>query len=144
MKNKIIIFTSIYFLFSCSLQNANIVDYDNSLSHVLFDTSTGIDLIFNLIGGFIGGMVYIIMKYTNQNYKTNLKFKESLGYLFISTVGGLFIFLLTESKGVFGIEDNVLQLAIVILFGATSSEGWIVVKDKFLKKIQNTDEGNKK
>lgn len=144
MKNKIIIFTSIYFLFSCSLQNANIVDYDNSLSHVLFDTSTGIDLIFNLIGGLIGGMVYIIMKYTNQTSKTRLRFKESLGYLFISTVGGLFIFLLTESKGVFGIEDNVLQLAIVILFGATSSEGWMVVRDKFLKKIQNIDEGNKK
>ena len=144
MKNKIIIFISTYFLFSCSLQNTNIVDYDNSLSHILFETSTGIDLIFNLIGGLIGGMVYIIMKYTNQSSTTSLKFKESLGYLFISTVGGLFIFLLTESKGVFRIEDNVLQLAIVILFGATSSEGWMIVRDKFLKKIQNIDEGNKK
>ena len=76
--------------------------------------------------------------------KFKLKFKESLGYLFISTVGGLFVFLLTESKGVFEIEDNVLQLAIVILFGATSSEGWMVVRDKFLKKIQNIDEENKK
>ena len=144
MKNKIIIFTSIYFLFSCSLATANVVDYDNSLSHILFYTSTGVDLIFNLIGGLIGGIVYIIMKYTDQTSKFKLKFKESLGYLFISTVGGLFVFLLTESKGVFRIEDNVLQLAIVILFGATSSEGWMVVRDKFLKKIQNIDEENKK
>ena len=143
MKNKIIIFTSIYFLFSCSLTTANTVD-DNSLSHVLFYTSTGVDLIFNLIGGLIGGIVYIIMRYTDQTSKFKLKFKESLGYLFISTVGGLFVFLLTESKGVFEIEDNVLQLAIVILFGATSSEGWMVVRDKFLKKIQNIDEENKK
>lgn len=143
MKNKIIIFTSIYFLFSCSLTTANTVD-DNSLSHILFYTSTGVDLIFNLIGGLIGGIVYIIMKYTDQTSKFKLKFKESLGYLFISTVGGLFVFLLTESKGVFEIEDNVLQLAIVILFGATSSEGWMVVRDKFLKKIQNIDEENKK
>ena len=144
MKNKIIIFTSIYFLFSCSLTTANVVDYDNSLSHILFYTSTGVDLIFNLIGGLIGGIVYIIMRYTDQTSKFKLKFKESLGYLFISTVGGLFVFLLTESKGVFEIEDNVLQLAIVILFGATSSEGWMVVRDKFLKKIQNVDEENKK
>ena len=144
MKNKIIIFTSIYFLFSCSLATANVVDYDNSLSHILFYTSTGVDLIFNLIGGLIGGIVYIIMKYTDQTSKFKLKFKESLGYLFISTVGGLFVFLLTESKGVFRIEDNVLQLAIVILFGATSSEGWMVVRDKFLKKIQNINEENKK
>lgn len=143
MKNKIIIFTSIYFLFSCSLTTANTVD-DNSLSHILFYTSTGVDLIFNLIGGLIGGIVYIIMKYTDQTSKFKLKFKESLGYLFISTVGGLFVFLLTESKGVFRIEDNVLQLAIVILFGATSSEGWMVVRDKFLKKIQNINEENKK
>ncbi len=143
MKNKIIIFTSIYFLFSCSLTTANTVD-DNSLSHILFYTSTGVDLIFNLIGGLIGGIVYIIMRYTDQTSKFKLKFKESLGYLFISTVGGLFVFLLTESKGVFEIEDNVLQLAIVILFGATSSEGWMVVRDKFLKKIQNIDEENKK
>lgn len=143
MKNKIIIFTSIYFLFSCSLTTANTVD-DNSLSHILFYTSTGVDLIFNLIGGLIGGIVYIIMRYTDQTSKFKLKFKESLGYLFISTVGGLFVFLLTESKGVFRIEDNVLQLAIVILFGATSSEGWMVVRDKFLKKIQNIDEENKK
>ena len=84
------------------------------------------------------------MRYTDQTSKFKLKFKESLGYLFISTVGGLFVFLLTESKGVFGIEDNVLQLAIVILFGATSSEGWMVVRDKFLKKIQNINEENKK
>ena len=139
MKNKIIIFTSIYFLFSCSLTTANTVD-DNSLSHILFYTSTGVDLIFNLIGG----IVYIIMRYTDQTSKFKLKFKESLGYLFISTVGGLFVFLLTESKGVFRIEDNVLQLAIVILFGATSSEGWMVVRDKFLKKIQNINEENKK
>ena len=144
MKNKIIIFTSIYFLFSCSLTTANVVDYDNSLSHILFYTSTGVDLIFNLIGGLIGGIVYIIMRYTDQTSKFKLKFRESLGYLFISTVGGLFVFLLTESKGVFEIEDNVLQLAIVILFGATSSEGWMVVRDKFLKKIQNVDEENKK
>ena len=144
MKNKIIIFTSIYFLFSCSSTTTNVVDYDNSLSHILFYTSTGVDLIFNLIGGLIGGIVYIIMKYTDQTSKFKLKFKESLGYLFISTVGGLFVFLLTESKGVFRIEDNVLQLAIVILFGATSSEGWMVVRDKFLKKIQNIDEENKK
>lgn len=144
MKNKIIIFTSIYFLFSCSLTTANVVDYDNSLSHILFYTSTGVDLIFNLIGGLIGGIVYIIMRYTDQTSKFKLKFRESLGYLFISTVGGLFVFLLTESKGVFEIEDNVLQLAIVILFGATSSEGWMVVRDKFLKKIQNIDEENKK
>ncbi len=144
MKNKIIIFTSIYFLFSCSLATANVVDYDNSLSHILFNTSTGVDLIFNLIGGLIGGIVYIIMRYTDQTSKFKLKFKESLGYLFISTVGGLFVFLLTESKGVFEIEDNVLQLAIVILFGATSSEGWMVVRDKFLKKIQNINEENKK
>ena len=144
MKNKIIIFTSTYFLFSCSLATANVVDYDNSLSHILFYTSTGVDLIFNLIGGLIGGIVYIIMKYTDQTSKFKLKFKESLGYLFISTVGGLFVFLLTESKGVFRIEDNVLQLAIVILFGATSSEGWMVVRDKFLKKIQNINEENKK
>ena len=143
MKNKIIIFTGIYFLFSCSLTTANTVD-DNSLSHILFYTSTGVDLIFNLIGGLIGGIVYIIMKYTDQTSKFKLKFKESLGYLFISTVGGLFVFLLTESKGVFRIEDNVLQLAIVILFGATSSEGWMVVRDKFLKKIQNINEENKK
>lgn len=143
MKNKIIIFTSIYFLFSCSLTTANTVD-DNSLSHILFNTSTGVDLIFNLIGGLIGGIVYIIMRYTDQTSKFKLKFKESLGYLFISTVGGLFVFLLTESKGVFRIEDNVLQLAIVILFGATSSEGWMVVRDKFLKKIQNINEENKK
>ncbi len=143
MKNKIIIFTSIYFLFSCSLTTANTVD-DNSLSHILFYTSTGVDLIFNLIGGLIGGIVYIIMRYTDQTSKFKLKFKESLGYLFISTVGGLFVFLLTESKGVFRIEDNVLQLAIVILFGATSSEGWMVVRDKFLKKIQNINEENKK
>ena len=143
MKNKIIIFTSIYFLFSCSLTSANVVN-DNSLSHILFYTSTGVDLIFNLIGGLIGGIVYIIMRYTDQTSKFKLKFKESLGYLFISTVGGLFVFLLTESKGVFGIEDNVLQLAIVILFGATSSEGWMVVRDKFLKKIQNINEENKK
>ena len=143
MKNKIIIFTSIYFLFSCSLTTANVVD-DNSLSHILFYTSTGVDLIFNLIGGLIGGIVYIIMRYTDQTSKFKLKFRESLGYLFISTVGGLFVFLLTESKGVFEIEDNVLQLAIVILFGATSSEGWMVVRDKFLKKIQNVDEENKK
>ena len=143
MKNKIIIFISIYFLFSCSLTTANTVD-DNSLSHILFYTSTGVDLIFNLIGGLIGGIVYIIMRYTDQTSKFKLKFKESLGYLFISTVGGLFVFLLTESKGVFEIEDNVLQLAIVILFGATSSEGWMVVRDKFLKKIQNIDEENKK
>lgn len=143
MKNKIIIFTSIYFLFSCSLTTANAVD-DNSLSHILLYTSTGVDLIFNLIGGLIGGIVYIIMKYTDQTSKFKLKFKESLGYLFISTVGGLFVFLLTESKGVFRIEDNVLQLAIVILFGATSSEGWMVVRDKFLKKIQNINEENKK
>lgn len=143
MKNKIIIFTSIYFLFSCSLTTANTVD-DNSLSHILFHTSTGVDLIFNLIGGLIGGIVYIIMRYTDQTSKFKLKFKESLGYLFISTVGGLFVFLLTESKGVFRIEDNVLQLAIVILFGATSSEGWMVVRDKFLKKIQNINEENKK
>ena len=143
MKNKIIIFTSIYFLFSCSLTTANTVD-DNSLSHILFYTSTGVDLIFNLIGGLIGGIVYIIMRYTDQTSKFKLKFRESLGYLFISTVGGLFVFLLTESKGVFRIEDNVLQLAIVILFGATSSEGWMVVRDKFLKKIQNIDEENKK
>ncbi len=143
MKNKIIIFTSIYFLFSCSLTTANTVD-DNSLSHILFYTSTGVDLIFNLIGGLIGGVVYIIMRYTDQTSKFKLKFKESLGYLFISTVGGLFVFLLTESKGVFRIEDNVLQLAIVILFGATSSEGWMVVRDKFLKKIQNINEENKK
>lgn len=143
MKNKIIIFTSIYFLFSCSLTTANTVD-DNSLSHILFYTSTGVDLIFNLIGGLIGGIVYIIMRYTDQTSKFKLKFKESLGYLFISTVGGLFVFLLTESKGVFEIEDNVLQLAIVILFGATSSEGWMVVRDKFLKKIQNINEENKK
>ena len=144
MKNKIIIFTSIYFLFSCSSTTTNVVDYDNSLSHILFYTSTGVDLIFNLIGGLIGGIVYIIMKYTDQTSKFKLKFKESLGYLFISTVGGLFVFLLTESKGVFRIEDNVLQLAIVILFGATSSEGWMVVRDKFLKKIQNISEENKK
>lgn len=144
MKNKIIIFTSIYFLFSCSSATANVVDYDNSLSHILFYTSTGVDLIFNLIGGLIGGIVYIIMRYTDQTSKFKLKFKESLGYLFISTVGGLFVFLLTESKGVFRIEDNVLQLAIVILFGATSSEGWMVVRDKFLKKIQNINEENKK
>lgn len=144
MKNKIIIFTSIYFLFSCSSTTTNVVDYDNSLSHILFYTSTGVDLIFNLIGGLIGGIVYIIMKYTDQTSKFKLKFKESLGYLFISTVGGLFVFLLTESKGVFRIEDNVLQLAIVILFGATSSEGWMVVRDKFLKKIQNINEENKK
>ena len=143
MKNKIIIFTSIYFLFSCSLTTANAID-DNSLSHILFYTSTGVDLIFNLIGGLIGGIVYIIMRYTDQTSKFKLKFKESLGYLFISTVGGLFVFLLTESKGVFRIEDNVLQLAIVILFGATSSEGWMVVRDKFLKKIQNINEENKK
>ena len=143
MKNKIIIFTSIYFLFSCSLTTANAID-DNSLSHILFYTSTGVDLIFNLIGGLIGGIVYIIMRYTDQTSKFKLKFKESLGYLFISTVGGLFVFLLTESKGVFEIEDNVLQLAIVILFGATSSEGWMVVRDKFLKKIQNINEENKK
>ena len=143
MKNKIIIFTSIYFLFSCSLTTANTVD-DNSLSHILFYTSTGVDLIFNLIGGLIGGIVYIIMRYTDQTSNFKLKFKESLGYLFISTVGGLFVFLLTESKGVFGIEDNVLQLAIVILFGATSSEGWMVVRDKFLKKIQYINEENKK
>ena len=143
MKNKIIIFTSIYFLFSCSLTTANTVD-DNSLSHILFYTSTGVDLIFNLIGGLIGGIVYITMRYTDQTSKFKLKFKESLGYLFISTVGGLFVFLLTESKGVFRIEDNVLQLAIVILFGATSSEGWMVVRDKFLKKIQNINEENKK
>ena len=143
MKNKIIIFISIYFLFSCSLTTANTVD-DNSLSHILFYTSTGVDLIFNLIGGLIGGIVYIIMMYTDQTSKFKLKFKESLSYLFISTVGGLFVFLLTESKGVFRIEDNVLQLAIVILFGATSSEGWMVVRDKFLKKIQNIDEENKK
>ena len=143
MKNKIIIFTSIYFLFSCSLTTANTVD-DNSLSHILFYTSTGVDLIFNLIGGLIGGIVYIIMRYTDQTSKFKLKFKESLGYLFISTVGGLFVFLLTESKGVFRIEDSVLQLAIVILFGATSSEGWMVVRDKFLKKIQNINEENKK
>ena len=143
MKNKIIIFTSIYFLFSCSLTTAKVVD-DDSLSHILFNTSTGVDLIFNLIGGLIGGVVYIIMRYTDQTSKFKLKFKESLGYLFISTVGGLFVFLLTESKGVFGIEDNVLQLAIVILFGATSSEGWMVVRDKFLKKIQNVNEENKK
>ena len=143
MKNKIIIFTSIYFLFSCSLTTANTVD-DNSLSHILFYTSTGVDLTFNLIGGLIGGIVYIIMRYTDQTSKFKLKFKESLGYLFISTVGGLFVFLLTESKGVFRIEDNVLQLAIVILFGATSSEGWMVVRDKFLKKIQNINEENKK
>lgn len=143
MKNKIIIFTSIYFLFSCSLTTANTVD-NNSLSHILFYTSTGVDLIFNLIGGLIGGIVYIIMRYTDQTSKFKLKFKESLGYLFISTVGGLFVFLLTESKGVFRIEDNVLQLAIVILFGATSSEGWMVVRDKFLKKIQNINEENKK
>ena len=143
MKNKIIVFTSIYFLFSCSLTTANVVD-DNSLTHILFYTSTGVDLIFNLIGGLIGGIVYIIMRYTDQTSKFKLKFKESLGYLFISTVGGLFVFLLTESKGVFEIEDNVLQLAIVILFGATSSEGWMVVRDKFLKKIQNINEENKK
>lgn len=143
MKNKIIIFTSIYFLFSCSLTTANTVNND-SLFHILFNTSTGVDLIFNLIGGLIGGIVYIIMKYTDQTSKFKLKFKESLGYLFISTVGGLFVFLLTESKGVFRIEDNVLQLAIVILFGATSSEGWMVVRDKFLKKIQNINEENKK
>ncbi len=143
MKNKIIVFISIYFLFSCSLTTANTVD-DNSLSHILFYTSTGVDLIFNLIGGLIGGIVYIIMRYTDQTSKFKLKFKESLGYLFISTVGGLFVFLLTESKGVFEIEDSVLQLAIVILFGATSSEGWMVVRDKFLKKIQNIDEENKK
>ena len=143
MKNKIIIFTSIYFFFSCSLTTANTVD-DNSLSHILFYTSTGVDLIFNLIGGLIGGIVYIIMRYTDQTSKFKLKFKESLGYLFISTVGGLLVFLLTESKGVFRIEDNVLQLAIVILFGATSSEGWMVVRDKFLKKIQNINEENKK
>ena len=143
MKKKKIIFTSIYFLFSCSLTTANAVD-DNSLSHILFYTSTGVDLIFNLIGGLIGGIVYIIMRYTDQTSKFKLKFKEKLGYLFISTVGGLFVFLLTESKGVFEIEDNVLQLAIVILFGATSSEGWMVVRDKFLKKIQNINEENKK
>ena len=143
MKNKIIIFTSIYFLFSCSLTTTKVVD-DDSLSHILLYTSTGVDLIFNLIGGLIGGIVYIIMRYTDQTSKFKLKFKESLGYLFISTVGGLFVFLLTESKGVFGIEDNVLQLAIVILFGATSSEGWMVVRDKFLKKIQNINEENKK
>ena len=60
MKNKIIIFTSIYFLFSCSLTTANTVD-DNSLSHILFYTSTGVDLIFNLIGGLIGGIVELLV-----------------------------------------------------------------------------------
>ena len=81
MKNKIIIFTSIYFLFSCSLTTANTVD-DNSLSHILFYTSTGVDLIFNLIGGLIGGIVYIIMMYTDQTSKFKLKLVSLILVLF--------------------------------------------------------------
>ena len=103
----------------------------------------GIDLLFNAIAGFVGGLVYIAIILTDQSKKIVLTRTLIIGNVFISTVGGILMFLLTESNTVLRINDNIFQLAVVILFGASSVEGWNELKKRFLKTISNEVDSNK-
>lgn len=116
---------------------------ENSISHVMLKTQTGIDLLFNAIGGFIGGLVYIAMILTDQSKKIVLTRIQIIGNIFISTVGGILMFLLTESNTWMKINDNIFQLAVVVLFGASSVEGWNVLKRRFLRTISGENDSNK-
>ena len=116
---------------------------ENSISHVMLKTQTGIDLLFNAIGGFIGGLVYIAIILTDQSKKIVLTRIQIIGNIFISTVGGILMFLLTESNTWMKINDNIFQLAVVVLFGASSVEGWNVLKRRFLRTISGENDSNK-
>lgn len=124
--------------------NAHAIEItENSISHVMLKTQTGIDLLFNAIGGFIGGLVYIAMILTDQSKKIVLTRIQIIGNVFISTVGGILMFLLTESNTWMKIDDNIFQLAVVVLFGASSVEGWNVLKRRFLRTISGENDSNK-
>nr|DAJ41923.1 MAG TPA: holin [Ackermannviridae sp.] len=124
--------------------NAHAIEItENSISHVMLKTQTGIDLLFNAIGGFIGGLVYIAMILTDQSKKIVLTRIQIIGNIFISTVGGILMFLLTESNTWMKINDNIFQLAVVVLFGASSVEGWNVLKRRFLRTISGENDSNK-
>lgn len=116
---------------------------EHSISHVILKTQMGIDLLFNAIAGFVGGLVYIAIILTDQSKKIVLTRTLIIGNVFISTVGGILMFLLTESNTVLRINDNIFQLAVVILFGASSVEGWNELKKRFLKTISNEVDSNK-
>lgn len=124
--------------------NAHAIEMaENSISHVMLKTQTGIDLLFNAIGGFIGGLVYIAMILTDQSKKVVLTRIQIIGNIFISTVGGILMFLLTESNTWMKIDDNIFQLAVVVLFGASSVEGWNMLKKRFLRTISGENYSNK-
>ena len=116
---------------------------ENSISHVMLKTQTGIDLLFNAIGGFIGGLVYIAIILTDQSKKIVLTRIQIISNIFISTVGGILMFLLTESNTWMKINDNIFQLAVVVLFGASSVEGWNALKRRFLRTISGENDSNK-
>ena len=143
-KIKIIWYFLLTWLLSIITSNAYAIEaVENSISHIMLKTQTGIDLLFNGIGGFIGGLVYIAIILTDQSKKIILTKTQIIGNIFISTVGGVLMFLLTESSTWMKIEDNIFQLAVVILFGASSVEGWNAIKRRFLKTLSGEIDSNK-
>lgn len=143
-KIKIIWYFLLTWLLVIATPNAYAIEAaENSISHVMLKTQTGIDLLFNAIGGFIGGLVYIAIILTDQSKKIILTRTQIIGNIFISTVGGVLMFLLTESNTWMRIDDNIFQLAVVILFGASSVEGWNAIKRRFLKTISDGIDSNK-
>lgn len=142
-KIKIILYFILTWLLVITTSNSYAIEaVENSISHVMLKTQTGIDLLFNSIGGFIGGLVYIAIILTDQSKKVILTRTQIIGNIFISTVGGILMFLLTESNTWMRIDDNIFQLAVVILFGASSVEGWNTLKRRFLKTISNEVNSN--
>lgn len=142
-KIKIIMYFILTWLLAITTSNSYAIEaVENSISHVMLKTQTGIDLLFNSIGGFIGGLVYIAIILTDQSKKVILTRTQIIGNIFISTVGGILMFLLTESNTWMRIDDNIFQLAVVILFGASSVEGWNTLKRRFLKTISNEVNSN--
>lgn len=142
-KIKIILYFILTWLLVITTSNSYAIEtVENSISHVMLKTQTGIDLLFNSIGGFIGGLVYIAIILTDQSKKVILTRTQIIGNIFISTVGGVLMFLLTESNTWMKIDDNIFQLAVVILFGASSVEGWNTLKRRFLKTISNEVNSN--
>ena len=98
---------------------------------------SGVDLIFNLIGALCGGIIRIAMVFSNQEQKIVMSLKTVVSTLVVSVLGGGVVFIITESDTVFKITDSMLQLGVVCLFGATSTESWSLIKKKFLNKIES-------
>lgn len=110
--------------------------YAQSLSETL-GGNVGIDFLFNIVGAVIGGLANICFMLNNdEKFIKNVK-QKALNNIVISIFVGSLIYLITEASSRFQIDDNLFQLAIVMLCGCFSNQLLPILGKKIITKVEN-------